>query len=343
MENITAIGMDMSKHIFHLHGVNHCGRQLLRKKVRREKLLEELSQLPTGCRVFMEAGQAAHYWGRELRRLELVPALIAPKAVKPFVQSHKNDYRDAEAICEAGRRPSQRFVPLKTVGQQELQTMHKVRERLVGNKTALGNQVRGIAMEHGVILPVGASSVRRFLETQLEHSGLSQTIKEILRKLGDEFMDIEQRIVDLEKQLELRSKQSTTIKRIRTIPGVGLLTATALCTVSGNMGCFKNGRQFAAFIGLVPRQCTTGGKTRLLGVTKQGNAYLRHLLIQGAVAVIRHVKKKDDPYSLWIRKLHAAKGTRRTAVAIANKNARIAWRIITSQAQFDSSQLLRAA
>jgi len=214
----------------------------------------------------------------------------------------------------------------------------------VKNRTALGNQIRGILMEQGVTLPEGVHHVRNYLRTDLQGDNrLSALLKVLLQNLEEEFSRIDQAIKELERMMQQRSKESSAITRLQTIPGIGLLCGTALATVSGDLNEFKNGREFAAFLGLVPRQHSSGGKTRLLGITKQGNSYLRSLLIHGARGVVHYSRNKTDPYNLWIQKLHAAKGTPKTAVAVANKNARIAWRLLTSGAEFDSSALLRAA
>lgn len=337
MENITRIGVDLSKLVFHLYGVNHAGRMVFKKRVYRDAVLRELSQAPQGCEVVMESCGSSHYWAREIEHLGYRVRQIPAVLVRPFVKSQKNDFNDAEAICEAASRPSMRFVPTKSVQQQDLQALHRIRERLVGNRTALINQLRGLLSERGLVFPQGATivkkAVRNFLET--EQANHTYQFFDLVTQLHTELCEVEQKILSYEKRLKLRARECPTIRRLLTIPGIGVLTATAIMSACGDPKVFKNGRHFAASLGLVPKQDTTGGKPRLLGITKRGDVYLRKLLIHGARAVLRHVTKKTDKLSLWVKKLCEKKGTNLTAVALANKNARIAWRLLTSNEVFD--------
>ena len=330
MENITRVGLDLSKRVFHLYGVNHTGRKVLKKRVYREALLSELSSLPQGCEVVMEACGSSNFWSQEVERLGFKAKQIPANFVKPFVKSQKNDFNDAEAICEAASRPSMRYVPTKSAEQQDLQALHRIRERLIGNRTALINQIRGLLSERGVIFPQGALIIRKellkFLSTPQEKCSLS--FCETLTQLDD-------KVAVCDRKLKYHAKECPKAARLLTIPGIGVLTATAMVSASGDPKTFKNGRHFAAWLGLVPRQVSTGGKPKLLGITKRGDVYLRKLLIHGARAVLRYAPKKTDKLNLWVTKLCEKKGANLAAVALANKNARIAWRLMTSNEVFN--------
>lgn len=331
MGEINAIGVDLSKSVMHVQAGSRSGTLLWRRKVSRQGFSEILEQLPEGCRVYMEACQGAHHWSRRAERKGLVAKQISPQFVKPFRKSDKNDYNDAEATLEAGNRPTMRFVATKTEGQQELQAMHCIRSRQMGERTALVNQIRGILAEYGVVVGQGPARLKKYLSSEFsqEHE-LSSGVRQLIEDLREELRELEERIKGSEKRILERAKQCSQVQRLMTIPGVGILTATALAVVCGNPKMFKNGRQFAAWLGLVPRQMSTGGKPTLLGISKRGDVYTRTLLIHGARNVVRYALKKEDAHSLWIRRLHADKGMNPSAVAVANKNARIAWRIMTS-------------
>lgn len=340
MKNASIVGIDLSKNVFQICMMNHAGKVLKQKKVKRDCVFKEIRELPDNCTVYMEACQSAHFWSREIAKLGKTVHQISPQFVKPYVKSQKNDSNDAEAICEAGSRGNMRFVPTKSEEQLELQAMQRIRERLMHDRTALINQARGILAEHGVVIDRSPSKLKRYLASG-ELKDVSETIKILVNDLKEELKSLESRIESIDKKLSERAKKSPVIKRLCTVPGIGNLTALSLIVVSGDPTEFKNGRQFAAYLGLVPRQVSTGGKTKLLGITKRGNTLTRLLLIHGSRAVVRAavLKKKDDNYSLWVRKLHAKYGTNHTAVAVANKNARVAWRILTSNDEFDPAKL----
>jgi transposase len=279
----------------------------------------------------MEACSGAHYWSRKAEGKGLEARQISPQFVKPFRKSDKNDYNDAQATLEAGGRPAMRFVATKSEGQQELQAMHRIRSRQQAERTALINQMRGILAEYGIVIAQGPARVKRYLREEFEReTEIPSGVREIMEGLKDELRELERRISEGEKKILQRAKLSPCVKRLMTIPGIGILTATALVMVCGDLKMFKNGRQFAAWLGLVPRQASTGGKPKLLGISKRGDVYTRTLLVHGARNVVRYALRKEDAHSLWIRRLHAEKGMNLTAVAVANKNARIAWRIMTS-------------
>jgi transposase len=252
--------------------------------------------------------------------------------VKPYLRSQKNDFNDAEAICEAGSCPGMRFVAIKSENQQLLQQLHRVRERLVRSRTKLINQIRGFLSEHGVVLALRAAAVRKFLAT--DTGQLSPTARRLFEELSVELNSLDERIATWEKRMISSAEKFPEVKRLCSIPGLGSLTASAIVCSHGDFKSFRNGRHFAAWLGLVPAQYSSGGKEKLLGLTKRGNVYVRKLLVQGAMAVIRHALKKNDPHSLWIQKLHCRNGTKLTAIALANKNARIAWKLLVTDESF---------
>lgn len=343
MENISTVGIDLSKSVFQICRKNQAGRVLASRRVWREDVIEHLKEIPAGTRVYMEACGSSHYWSREISKLGLEVRQIAPQYVKPYVKTQKNDRADAEAISEAGRCGTMKFVPVKSIAQQELQGLQRVRERLIHNRTALMNQIRGILAEQGVFIERGGAALKARLNG-LEEVELAPGIRSLVMDLREELNVLRKQIEKLEEGLLKRAKGDPLVRRLCTVPGIGSLTALALVVVSGDPREFKNGRQFAAFLGLVPRQRSTGGKTKLLGITKRGDTATRTLLIHGGRAVVRSalLKKKTDPYSLWVQKLYAKYGMNHTAVAVANKNARVAWRILTSDEEFDAAKLVKA-
>jgi transposase len=296
------------------------------KRVSRAKLAEAVVQLaPTA--VAMEACCGAHYWGRRFRDLGLEVRLIHPKFVRPFVKGAKNDARDAEAICEAALRPSMRFVPLKSQEQLDIQALHRAREQLVRWRTRLINQVRGLLAERGVVLPQGAWRFRREAAAVLDEPTpeLTALALELFRGLLDQLRELEGRIADLDHRIVQICRESEVRRRLAALPGVGPIVATALAAGVGDARQFRCGRDLAAWIGLVPRQHSSGGRPRLLGIGAGGNRYLRKQLIQGARSVLPHLGAKDDGRSRWLRGVLDRRGSHRAAVALANKTARIAW------------------
>lgn len=329
-QNLSIVGIDIAKSIFHLVGTDERGKVLVRKRLRRGDVLAFMRTLPP-VTVGMEACGGAHYWARQLREQGHTVKLMAPQYVKPYVKTNKNDLRDAEAIAEAVTRPSMRFVPIKTVAQQDLQALHRVRERLMGARTALVNEMRGLLAEYGLVFPTGVSALRAALAEQLEveQAKLTPLSQELFGKLRDELKTVEAEVAYYDEKLQTIASTHPECQRLLTIPGIGLITATALLAAVGEAEVFKNGRQFAAWLGLVPKQHSTGGQTRLLGISKRGDSYLRKLLIHGARATLRWAKTKTDERSQWIRGLLERRGWNRTAVAVANKNARIVWAVLS--------------
>ena len=289
-----------------------------------------IAQLPPVL-IGIEACGGAHYWARRFREHGHEVKLMAPQFVKPFVKSNKNDMRDAEGIGEAVTRPTMRFVPTKDIDQQDIQSLHRVRERLIGERTSLVNEVHGLMHEYGIVIPKGVPKFRKVVMEKLESEKdkLTALSQEMFWKLVEAFVELGQPIAYYQEKLESLAKTHPECQRLMTIPGIGPITATALVAAVGDVGVFKNGRQFAAWLGLVPKQHSTGGQTRLLGISKRGDSYLRKLLIHGARATLRWVKLKTDDRSQWIRGLLERRGWNRTAVAVANKNARIVWALLS--------------
>jgi transposase len=262
--------------------------------------------------------------------------MIAPQFVKPYVKSNKNDAVDAEAICEAVQRPTMRFVPTKSIEQQDWQSIHRIRSQLVARRTAQANQVRGLLLEYGIVIPKGISYVRKAIPSILEDAEnmLSALFRELLNEMYDELVYLDKRIHSLEQKLVTLSAVHEDCQRLLTIPGVGLLTATALIAAIGDVSVFKSGRELSAWLGLVPKQCSTGGKQTLLGISKRGDAYLRTLLIHGGRSVVRVAHKHPDKRSRWIGDIKQRRGENVSNVAVANKNARIAWALLTQKKNY---------
>jgi transposase len=328
--HLHIVAIDLAKKVFHLVGSDMAGTILWRKRLTRHALMPFVAQLPPVL-IGIEACGGAHDWARRFREHGHEVKLIAPQFVKPFVKSNKNDMRDAEAIAEAVTRPTMRFVPAKAIDQQDIQALHRVRERLIGARTALINEVHGLMNEYGIVLPKGGAKFRQAVGEKLESDKdkLTTLRQEMFAKLVEEFATLEEQITYYQEKLESLATTHPECQRLMTIPGIGPITATALIAAVGNVGVFKNGRQFAAWLGLVPKQHSTGGQTRLLGISKRGASYVRKLLIHGARATLRWVKLKTDNRSQWIQGLLARRGWNRTAVAVANKNARIVWALLS--------------
>ena len=335
---VCTLGVDLSKTSFQLHGVDSYGQTVIRKKLSRSKLLPCIANLPP-CVIGIEACGGAHYWCRQFTALGHSVRIIAPQFVKPYVKSNKNDAADAEAICEAIQRPSMRFVPTKSIEQQDIQSIHRVRSQAVARRTAQANQIRGLLMEYGITIPKGVSYVRKHIPLILEEaeSGLSDVFRALLSTLSDEMVHLDDRIEALELQLATIARNHEDCQRLLTIPGVGLLTATALIAAISDVAVFKNGRELAAWLGLVPRQYSTGGKPTLLGISKRGDTYLRTLMIHGGRTVVRVADKHDDRRNRWVKELDNRRGKNVSAVAVANKNARIAWAVLSKKESYQAA------
>jgi transposase len=286
--------------------------------------------------VGLEACGGAHYWRRVLSRFGHEVRLMAPQFVKAYVKTNKNDAADAEAICEAVDRPNMRFVPAKSVEQQDLQALHRLRTRLIGNRTQLSNQIRGLLAEYGIVLPKQLSQLRRALPMLLEDGDneLTPMGRGLFASLFEELLQLDKRIESFDKQLASIHRQSPQCRRIAEVEGIGPITATALVAAICDGKSFTNGRQLSAWLGLVPRQHSSGDKHRLLGISKRGDPYLRTLLIHGARSVVHRAKGKTDARSRWIAEKQAKLGTPKTCVAVANKNARIVWALLAHEESY---------
>jgi len=328
--NISRVGVDIAKSVFHVHGVDRHEKPQWRGKYTRAKWLEAVCRrVPQGATIGMEACAAAHYWARELQARGYHVKLIAAQFVKPYVKTNKNDRADAEAICEALGRPTMRFVAVKTVDQQDSQATHRIREELISQRTAKANQIRGLIGEYGFIAPTGIQQLRRALPLWLEDAtnGLSDRFRRLLADLADDLRYLDERVAQLTSAIETHANTDPVAKRLMTLRGIGPITASALSGVLGDGAIYKRGRDFAASLGLTPRQHSTGGRERLLGISKRGNSYLRKLLVHGARAVLRYAVKKDDGLSQWIKHLAVRKHRNVAIVALANKTARMAWAV----------------
>jgi transposase len=327
--NITQVGIDLAKLVFQVHGVDARGKVALRKQLKRSQIAVFFAQLAP-CLIGMEACGGAHFWARKLMQLGHTVKLIAPQFVKPYVKTNKNDAADAEAICEAVGRPNMRFVPIKNTEQQALLGLHRVRQGFVSERTAQANQIRGLLAEFGLVIPVGIRSIERKLPEFLEdaENGLSGASRALFARLLEHFRALDRQVEELEREINAWHREDTASQRLQAIPGIGPLTASALVASVGDAKVFHNGRQFAAWLGLVPRQSSSGGKTNLLGISKRGDTYLRTLLIHGARSVLLKLKRHPDLAEGWLARVAARRNPNIAAVALANKNARTVWALL---------------
>jgi len=336
MTEVSMIGIDLAKHSFQLHGATADGSVAFRRKVGREKVLEVVGSYPR-CVVAMEACASAHYWGREIGALGHEVQLIAPAFVKPFVKRQKNDAADAEAICEAAQRPTMRFVAVKSEDQQARGMLFRTRDLLVGQRTQTINALRGHLAEFGVVAAQGPAKVIRLAEVLEDPgSGLLEEVRELGRLLVRQIAGFDERIAELEKTLHRAVLEDADARRLMTIPGVGPITTMAVQAFAPPMESFRRGRDFSAWLGLVPRQHTTGGKPRLGRISKMGQRDLRRLLIIGAMSVVRHAGKRSERANPWLAGMLARKPKKLVAMALANKMARIVWALMMTKETYRS-------
>ena len=331
---ITTIGIDLAKSVFQIHGVDSQGKVVLRKQLKREHMATFFVKLEP-CLIGMEACGSAHHWARKLQELGHTVRLIAPQFVKPYVKSNKNDAADAEAICEAVARPNMRFVAIKTVEQQAVLSLHRARQGFVKARTAQANQIRGLLAEYGLILPLGIHHLTQHVPALIEDGEvkLPGQFRHLVLRLLEHFQALDQHVKELETQIKDWHRSCQASRKLEQIPGIGPITASALVASLGDARQFANGRQVAAGLGLVPRQHSSGGKSVLLGISKRGDSYLRTLLIHGARAVLSHAVRKADVDS-WLLRLMYRRNANVTAVALANKNARIVWALLAHDREF---------
>jgi len=329
VSEVSTIGLDLAKQVFHAHGADASGAPMFSRKITRAKLGSFFAAQPK-CTVAMEACSGSHYWARELQRMGHDVRLIAPSYVKPFVKRQKNDAADAAAICEAALRPTMRFVPIKTDDQLDMQSLHRVRERWVMRRTAVINQIRGLLLERGITLRKGRCYVDAALPGILEDADakLSGALRMLLAQLKLELDQLAMRIDEADALIKKTALENEACRRLVVIPGIGPVTATALIAAIGNGAAFRKGREFAAWVGLVPREHSTGGKQKLLGISKRGNCYLRRLFVQGARAVLQFREKQSSGLSAWLAQLTSRTHHNVAGVALANKLARIAWAVL---------------
>jgi transposase len=328
---LTRIGVDVAKQVFQVHGVDRHEQPIWRRRLSRERWLKAVAEAAEpGCEIGMEACGGAHHWARQLQAMGYRVKLIAPQFVKPYVKSNKNDANDAEAICEAMSRPSMRFVSVKSIVQQDMQAMHRVRASLVEQRTGKGNQIRGLVAEYGLVAPREMASLRHAIRCWLEDAdnGLSACFRQLLDGLWRDLRALDDRIGELDGYIGDAAKADPDARRLQQLRGVGPVVATALVACVGHATQFANGRQMAASLGLTPRQHSSGGKDRLLGISKRGDAYVRSLLVHGARAMLRTAPRHDDPLSRWVTRLSARSHPNVACVAMANKTARMAWAML---------------
>ena len=343
MTEIMTIGLDLAKTVFQVHGADGEGRPVLRKRLRRGQVLGFFTQLPA-CLVGLEACASAHYWARELQALGHKVRLIPPQYVKPFVKTNKNDAADAEAICEAVLRPTMRFAAVKSADQQSVLMLHRARELLVRQRTMLINALRGHCGEFGLIAAQGARKVAALIEVieDPDDHRLPSLAQQALLSLVVQLREAEERIAGLEKELMAWHRSNEASLRLATIPGVGVITATALVATVGDATQFHSARQFAAWLGLVPRQQSSGGKDRLGRISKRGDGYLRRLLVHGARTVLFWSRRRKETRSDWLEAMLARRPTNVVMVAMANKTARIVWAMLSRNEAFQPNRRVAA-
>jgi len=328
MSVVSTVGIDLAKNVFSVHGVDARGAIVVRRAVSRAKLAELIAQLPP-CLIGMEACSGAHEWARRFSAFGHTVRLMAPKFVVPYRKSGKNDGNDAEAICEAVGRPNMRFVPIKSIEQQSDLSLHRVRQGFVDERTATLNRLRGLLAEFGHVVPLRAIEVRRRVPELLDQ--LPTRIAVCLRDLLEHATRLEAKALEYEREIKAHVRTNALARRAQTRQGIGPITASALAATIGNGYDFKNGRQFCAWLGLVPRQYSTGGKTRLGHITKRGDSYLRMLLVMGARSVLQNANRLNDPLSRWALAVQQRRGYHRACIAIAAKNARVAWALLAKE------------
>lgn len=334
---LTTIGIDLAKNVFQVHGVDERGKVALKKQLKRDKMLPFFANL-SPCLIGMEACGGAHYWARKLGALGHTVKMMAPQFVKPYVKTNKNDAADAEGICEAVGRPSMRYVAVKTAEQQAILAVHRARQGFVKARTAQANQIRGLLTEFGIVIPQGIGHIAKRVPEILEdaENGLPGVFRGLLQRLVDHLKELDRQAGELEREIKLWHRQNEVSSRLAEIPGIGPISASALVASIGDVGNFKNGRQLAAWLGLVPRQHSSGGKSVLLGISKRGDTYVRTLLVHGARSVIRVAESKIGAAGSWLGQLLHRRNRNVAAVALANKNARIVWALLAHDRKYRS-------
>ncbi len=335
---LNRIGIDLAKNVFQLHGVDRHEKAVFKRRLKRDQWLRVLwENTATDCVIGMEACGGAHHWARELQSRGYTVRMIPPQFVKPYVKSNKNDANDAEAICEAMSRPNMRFVAVKSVEQQDVQAIHRIRAEFMTHRTAKANQIRGLVTEYGIVAPQQMTSLRAAIPCWLEdaENGLTIRFRSLLHGLWEDLRRFDERVAELDAEIEVIAKTDPVAQRLQQLRGVGPLIATALVASVGNGQQYAKGRQMAAALGLTPKQHSSGNKERLGGISKRGDVYLRSILIQGARSVIGHAKHKEDRLSRWVTQLAQRRHTNVAAVALANKTVRMAWAMMRNESDYD--------
>lgn len=336
---IIRVGVDLAKNVVQVHGVDRRGKVIWRRQLKRSKWVEVLSErVEPGCEVGMEACGGAHHWARELRARGYVVKVMAAQHVKPYVKSNKSDRNDAAAICEAMSRPDMRYVTVKSVEQQEVQAVHRVRSALMSQRKAKSSQIRGLVSEYGLVAPRSLGSLRQAIPQWLEdaENGLSGGFRRLLSGLWEDLGELDRRVGELDGQLRELARGEERTRRLMKLRGVGPVVATGLMATLGTGEQFRRGRDFAVSLGLTPAHYGTGGRVRLGGISKRGDAYMRTQLIHGARSVLRHMKHRDDSLSRWLQGLVARKHPNVVAVALAAKTARIAWSMVRHGSEYQA-------
>jgi len=338
MSEVTTVGLDLAKQVFHVVCCDAHGKVVGKRMLRRAQVLRYFANLPVAL-VGMEACGGAHYWARELQALGHAVKLLPARSVKAFVQGNKNDYNDALAIAEAVVRPEMRAVAVKTAAQQDIQALHRMRQQCVATRTRLCNQLRGLLGEYGMVLPRGVGSLRRRLPALLEdaENGLSTFFRRLLAEGYQQLRALDEHIATYDTEVVQHSRQDDACQRLRTIPGFGPIVASVFHSQVGDGQAYRRGRDVSAAMGLVPRQHSSGGKAVLLGISKRGDRYLRSLLVHGARAVVRQAAHKDDRLSRWVNRLKAQRGHNKAVVALANKLARIGWAVLHNRSTYQAA------
>lgn len=330
MRNIKVLGIDLAKNVFQIHGTDAKGKCVLRKRLNRAQLMEFLPSIEP-CIIGIEASGGSHYWARLFKQMGHIPKIMAPQFVKPYINSNKNDRNDARGIAEAVTRPDMKFVSIKTIEQQDILLLHRARSLVIKQRTAQANQIRGLLADYGIIIAKGIKHLAKLIEVlEKNKEKLTPRSRAIFLQLNEQFKSYTHQLNEYEKQIEFIAKQDVKCKAIMEIEGVGSLTASAIVATIGNPHLFKNGREVAAWLGLTPKQHSSGNRVKLLSISKRGDRYVRTLLIHGARSVLKYCDNKTDGKSLWIADKKRRCGYNKAAVALANKNARVIWAILAT-------------
>jgi transposase len=341
---IARVGVDLAKRVIQVHGVDAAGRVVTSRALARDKLIAWCVLLPAGCRVVMEVSSSAHHWGRKLVTMGLDARIVAAQLAAPYRvegATGKNDANDASAICEAGSRPHMRFVPIKSVEQQSMLAVHRLREGIKETRNACINRIRGLLLEFGIAIPTGVRPLALMLDDALEDASneMNGLARIVLRQAQSQWRELDAHLAWCDERIAAHAKNNDAVKEASSLMGIGPVGASAVVATVGDFKQFKNGSQFGAWIGLVPKQRSSGGKSNLGTITKRGDTYLRTLLIQGAKSVVNSAHTRSDPISRWVLALKERSGWQKAVVALANKNARILWAVMTKGSKFDRNHL----